>query len=263
MKTILNKFNGEPYIIHLPGDGMNDFYHYISFLEDKEITFNENIYILFICTPNIDSPLERQLIKNNIPYTNLLSYVEKEINTYKKWNWMYKHIALKRFLKCASEGQIKGVSKKTYFIVLDASDVIINRLDDIVKTYHTYFNQKVVFCGTKSDYPNECFYNKNYKQTPTVKSNFCVYINNGCIMTNFDLLKKITDEILQCNKTGLCGNFILNHVLIDDDQYICKIMQKRMILGYGKIKTDDMCILFQSASAGTYITETEDTIIID
>ena len=49
MKTILNKFGTEPFIIHLPGNGMKDFYHYISFLEDKPITYNEDIHVIFIC----------------------------------------------------------------------------------------------------------------------------------------------------------------------------------------------------------------------
>ena len=44
MKKILNKFGTEPYILHLPGKGLQDFYKYISFVEDKPITYNENDY---------------------------------------------------------------------------------------------------------------------------------------------------------------------------------------------------------------------------
>ena len=264
MKKVLNKFGAEPFIIHLPGDGMKDFYHYISFLEDKPITYNENIHVVFICTPDIDSPLERQLIKNNIPYTNILSFIQKDyLKISKKWNWMYKHIAMQRFLNDWETLESKNISKTTYFIVLDASDIIINHLDNIVDTYKKNYKNKIVFCGTKSEYPNEYFFDKNYKQTPTHKANFCVYINNGCYLANYHYLNKLTELILQCNSTGLCGDYKLLPHLINDDQYICKVIMEKQILGYNTMYVDDYCVFFQSASACTIINETEDAVIID
>lgn len=264
MKTILNKFNEEPYILHLPGNGLKDFYHYISFLENKDITYNENIHIIFICTPNIDSPLEKQLIKNNIPYTNVVSYINDDyLKIFSHWNWIYKHIAIKRFLNDEKTLKTKNINDDTYFIVLDASDVFINKLEDIVKTYRTYYNKKYLFCGTKSDYPNECFFNKNYNNTPTVKSNFCIYINCGGYMCNKKYLQILTESILKYHSSASCGDFKFNPVLIDDDQYICKVMQKRHALGYDKIIVDDYCRIFQSASARTNICENNEFIIID
>ena len=265
MKTILNKFGEEPFILHLPGNGMKDFYQNISFVENKPITYNENIHIIYICTPNIDSPLERQLIKNKIPYTNIVSYINDDyLKVSKKWSWMYKHIAIKRFLHDTETLKAKKINEWTTFIVLDASDVFINKLENIVSTYNKYWgSSRVVFCGTKSDYPNECFYDIPYNKTPTVKSDFCIFINCGGYICTGKWLLKLTNAILKYNSIGYIGDYELNHVLIDDDQYLCKIMQKRHALGYRKIIVDENCRIFQSASACTKLTETDNLVIID
>ena len=264
MKTILNKFGEEPFILHLPGNGMKDFYQNISFVENKPIHYNENIHILFICTPNIDSPLERQLIKNNIPYTNVVSYINDDyLKISKKWSWMYKHIAIQRFLNDYKTLKKKQIDNETIFIVLDASDVFINKLENIVSTYNKYCENQILFCGTKSDYPNECFYDIPYNKTPTVKSEFCVFINCGGYICNKYYLLELTNAILKYHSLGVIGDFKLNNVLIDDDQYICKIMQKRHVLGYQRLIVDEYCRIFQSASARTKITEDNKKIIID
>ena len=60
-------------------------------------------------------------------------------------------------------------------------------------------------------------------------------------------IEKLVDKILECNKTGYCDTYKLKKQLIDDDQYICKVIQQYVPKEFKhyELLIDDMCDFFQ------------------
>ena len=245
MKKILNRHNIEPCILHLPGDGLKKFEPQIQYLKNKEFEVKNKSKLLFltICTTNIESPLIYQLKKNNLTYVNLVDYIKDDILKFStKWNWMYKHIALKRFLE-----KNKDIDEETVILLLDARDIYLNNIDNIYNLFITKYWNRILFCGSKSDYPNSIGEGDDYKKINTVKSTFPVFLNAGGIIAKKWQIEKLVDKILECNKTGYCDTYKLKKQLIDDDQYICKVIQQYVPKEFNhyELLIDDMCDFFQ------------------
>lgn len=240
MKTILNRFNKEPSILHLPGGGLEKFKKYVDELRFKTFEQEPFVFFLTICTDNIDSPLLYQLKTNNIPHYNLIGLIEDIYDPNIKWNWMYKYIALQRFF----DKYYDNFDPKTLFVLLDARDIYLNNIKGFYKKYQDLVGvKKILCCGSKSDYPNII--------KPTNKSNkskYPVYINAGGIIGRKEYLRTLTNIVLECNKSGYCEDYKLNEDLINDDQYLLKIIRYYLPneIKYNQIKVDEDCDFFQT-----------------
>lgn len=245
MKRVLNRHNVEPCILHLPGDGLLKFESTISYLKNKKFDVKNKNKLLFltICTPDIDSPLIYQLKNNNLYYVNLFDYIKDDIYKFNtSWNWMYKHIALNRYFK-----QHPKIHDDTVVLLLDARDIYLNNIDNIYESFMSKHRNHILFCGSKSDYPNSISDGPNYKVLQTVKSTFPVFLNAGGIITKKYKLVKLVNKLLECNRTGYCDDYKLKKSLINDDQYLCKIIQQYIPKGFEsyEIAIDDICDFFQ------------------
>ena len=81
---------------------------------------------------------------------------------------------------------------------------------------------------------------------------FCLLCNfspqiSFLLKTSLNSNKKLVDKILECNKTGYCDTYKLKKQLIDDDQYICKVIQQYVPKEFKhyELIIDDMCDFFQ------------------